>query len=129
MRLGRRTRQDGARHEHTDPCVADLVRALGEDRVRADGAARHLASADASMFSDGTAGPVCFPDSTEHVQQIMRVAASHDRAVLPRGAGSGLSGGAAPLGDPIVVSTTRMTGARSSCGGSCLLGATRCREP
>ncbi len=108
MRLGRRTRQDGARHDRADPCVADLVRALGEDRVRADGAARHLAGADASMFSDGAAGPVCFPDSTEHVQQIMRVAASHDRAVLPRGAGSGLSGGAVPLGDPIVVSTTRM---------------------
>ncbi|MCQ3807859.1 MAG: FAD-binding protein [Acidimicrobiaceae bacterium] len=88
--------------------MADLVGALGPERVRADGAARHLASADASMFSDGTAGPVCFPDSTEHVQAVMRVAASHDRAVLPRGAGSGLSGGAAPLGDPIVVSTTRM---------------------
>ena len=91
-----------------DACVAELVRALGADRVRADEAARHLAGADASIFTGGAAGPVCFPDSTDHVQAIMSIAARHDRAVLPRGAGSGLSGGAAPLGDPIVVSTTRM---------------------
>ena len=108
MKLRRSTRADRGGQAHDDPCVAELTRALGADRVRADGATRHLASADASMFSDGAAGPVCFPDSTEHVQAIMGVAARFDRAVLARGAGSGLSGGAAPLGDPIVVSTTRM---------------------
>ena len=108
MKLLGRNRRDTVRCEHADPCVDDLVAALGADRVRADGAARHLAGTDASIFAGGTAGPVCFPDSTEHVQGIMAVAAKHDRAVLPRGAGSGLSGGAAPLGEPIVVSTTRM---------------------
>ncbi len=108
MKLLGRNRRVTDRREHVDPCVDDLIGALGADRVRADEAARHLASADASIFTGGAAGPVCFPDSTEHVQAIMAVAARHDRAVLPRGAGSGLSGGAAPLGDPIVVSTTRM---------------------
>ena len=108
MKLPRRNRQVDGRRDHADPCVQGLIRALGPERVRADSAARHLASADASIFTGGAAGPVCFPDSTEHVQTIMGIAASHDRPVLPRGAGSGLSGGAAPLGDPIVVSTTRM---------------------
>ena len=108
MKLPRRNRQVDRRRDHADPCVSDLIRALGPERVRADAAARHLASADASIFTGGAAGPVCFPDSTEHVQTIINIAASHDRPVLPRGAGSGLSGGAAPLGDPIVVSTTRM---------------------
>ena len=108
MKLPRRNRQVDRRRDHADPCVRDLIRALGPERVRADAAARHLASADASIFTGGAAGPVCFPDSTEHVQTIINIAASHDRPVLPRGAGSGLSGGAAPLGDPIVVSTTRM---------------------
>ena len=108
MKLLGRNRRVTDRREQSDPCVDDLIAALGSNRVRADDAARHLASADASIFTGGAAGPVCFPDSTEHVQAIMAVAARHDRAVLPRGAGSGLSGGAAPLGDPIVVSTTRM---------------------
>ena len=38
----------------------------------------------------------------------MRIAADHGRAVVPRGAGTGLSGGAAPLGRPVVLSLTRM---------------------
>ena len=103
MRLWRRSAGRAA-----DPCVADLVAALGADAVRADGAARHLASTDASIFRGGAAGPVCFPTTTEDVQKIVRVAAAHDRPVMARGAGSGLTGGAAPLGEPVVVATTRM---------------------
>ena len=91
-----------------DRLVADLTDALGPDRVQADAAARYLASRDASIFSEGAAGPVCFPDSTEQVQACMRIAARHNRAVVPRGAGTGLSGGAAPLGSPVVLSLTAM---------------------
>jgi len=86
----------------------DLMAAIGSDRVRADGAARLLASTDASIFRGGVAGPVCFPDSTADVQACVKIAAAHGRAVVARGAGSGLTGGAAPLGEPVVVSTTRM---------------------
>jgi len=91
-----------------DPCVRDLVRALGPDRVMEDGASRYLASRDASMFAGGAAGPVCFPRTTDHVVAIMEVAASHGRAVVPRGAGTGLAGGTVPLGQPLVVAMTRM---------------------
>ncbi len=88
--------------------VADLARALGADRVRADTAARYLASRDASIYREGNAGPVCFPESTEDVVACVKAAIRHGRAVSPRGAGTGLAGGAAPLGRPVVVSTTRM---------------------
>ncbi len=93
---------------HTDPLMADLVAALGADRVRVDGASRYLASRDASIFREGAAGPVCFPGSTGQVQDCVRIAARHDRAVVARGAGTGLSGGAAPLGNPVVLSMTGM---------------------
>ncbi len=96
------------RKTNTDRCVADLVAAIGADRVRADGASRLLASTDASIFVGGHAGPVCFPESTAQVQACVRVAAAHRRPVVARGAGSGLTGGAAPLGSAVVVSTTRM---------------------
>ncbi len=88
--------------------MADLVDAIGADRVRSDAAARYLASRDASIFREGSAGPVCFPDSTSDVVACVRVAARHGRAVAARGAGTGLAGGAAPLARPVVVSTTRM---------------------
>jgi len=88
--------------------VSDLCAAIGADRVHNDGAARLLASSDASIFEGGAAGPVCFPDSTAQVQACVRVAAAHGRPVVARGAGSGLTGAAAPLGEPVVVSTTRM---------------------
>jgi glycolate oxidase len=91
-----------------DPVVAALRAALGDERVRDDAAERALLARDASVFTGGAAGPVCFPLSTEEVQAVVRIAAEHDRAIVPRGAGTGLAGGAIPLGRPVVVVTTRM---------------------
>ena len=97
-------RRDG----DVDPLVADLRSALAADRVRADSAERALMAKDASVFAGGVAGPTCFPTSTAEVQAIMRIAVAHDSAVVPRGAGTGLAGGAIPLGAPIVISTGKM---------------------
>ncbi len=88
--------------------VADLIAAVGADRVRADAAARYLASRDASIYREGNAGPVCFPESTSDVVACVKAAARHGRAVAPRGAGTGLAGGAAPVGRPVVLAMTRM---------------------
>jgi glycolate oxidase len=92
----------------TDPVVAELTALLGADRVRTDSAHRALYARDASVFGGGSSGPVCYPTSAGEVQGIMRTAVTYDRAVVPRGAGTGLAGGAIPLGQPIVVVTTRM---------------------
>ena len=110
------SRRRGTRPSATDPStgagdaalVADLEAAIGADRVRADAAARYLASRDASIYLEGSAGPVCYPGSTSDVVACMKVAARHGRAVSPRGAGTGLAGGAAPLGQPVVLAMTRM---------------------
>jgi len=98
----------GRSRRAADPLVADLGDALAPDRVRNDGAQRALTAHDASVFDGGLSGPVCYPTSTEEVQAIMRIAEQHGRAVVPRGAGTGLAGGAIPLGAPVVVSTGRM---------------------
>ncbi len=88
--------------------MADLEAAIGADRVRSDAAARYLASRDASIYREGNAGPVCYAGSTSDVVACVQIAARHGRAVSPRGAGTGLAGGAAPLGQPVVLSMTRM---------------------
>jgi len=104
-RGGRKNAVDAAR---ADPLVADLVAALSPNRVKTDGAERSLLSHDASVFADGNSGPVCYPTSAAEVSAIMKVAQKHGRGIVPRGAGTGLAGGAIPLGAPVVVAVTKM---------------------
>jgi len=77
--------------------------------VRDDAASLMLHARDASVFDGGVSGPVCYPKDTSEAQAVVRIAAAHGRAIVPRGAGTGLAGGAIPLGAPVVVSTGRMT--------------------
>jgi glycolate oxidase len=88
--------------------TAELTEAIGAENVRDDGVARYLAAHDASIFANGLAGPVCFPRSRDDVAHCVEIAARHNRSVVPRGAGTGLTGGAAPLDAPVVLSLTRM---------------------
>jgi glycolate oxidase len=56
----------------------------------------------------GTAIAVVRPRRTEEVQTVMRWATAHKVPVVPRGAGTGLSGGSTALDGGIVLSTERM---------------------
>jgi glycolate oxidase len=103
-----RTHRRSAALADGDPLTADLQAALAPGRVRSDGAERSLFAHDASVFEGGVSGPVCFPISTAEVQAIMAISERHGRAVVPRGAGTGLAGGAIPLGGPVVVAMTKM---------------------
>jgi glycolate oxidase len=51
---------------------------------------------------------VVFPDTTDQVQAVVQIAGQHGVPVVPRGAGTGLSGGAIARCGGIVVSTARM---------------------
>ncbi len=95
-------------HRDDKHLIAALGKAIGAENVTSDSSARYLASRDASIFHAGTAGPLCFPKSTADVVACMKIAAAHNRAVVARGAGTGLAGNAAPLGNPVVLSLTTM---------------------
>src|SRR6478736_7356567 len=56
----------------------------------------------------GTALAVVRPRRTEEVQTVLRWATAHGIAVVPRGAGTGLSGGATALDGAVMLSTDRM---------------------
>jgi glycolate oxidase len=90
-----------------DLARSELIAALGADAVLSDPLALRLYSRDASMV-EGSAGIVAFVRSTEDVVACMRVAARHDLPVVPRGSGTGLAGASTPLGDPLVVVTSKM---------------------
>ncbi len=56
----------------------------------------------------GVPDAVIFPESTEDVAKVLAFANEEGISVYPRGAGSGLTGGAAPLEGGIVISTEKM---------------------
>src|SRR3954454_7147162 len=88
--------------------VADLQQALAPDRVRASALELDLYARDASIIS-GRAEVVCFPLTAAEVRACVRVCRKHGRPFVPRGSGTGLAGGAVPVGDPVVIVTTKMT--------------------
>ena len=52
---------------------------------------------------------VALPQSGEEVQAVVRACNTHGVPFVARGAGSGLSGGAVPVSDGVVISLARMT--------------------
>lgn len=65
--------------------------------------------APADLVPSGTPLAVVRPRTTQEVQHAVRAAARHGVPVVPRGAGSGLSGGANAIDGCLVVSLERMT--------------------
>ncbi len=95
-----------------DPAAAleGLVDELGADVVVVD--PDRMAAYRWDRAHDPDAGvplAVVRAGSTEDVQAAVRFAAAHGLAVVPRGAGSGLSGGSTAVEGCLVVSTERMT--------------------
>lgn len=51
---------------------------------------------------------VVLPGSTDEVSQVLRLLKQHGIPFVPRGTGTGLSGGCLPLGAPVMISLSRM---------------------
>ncbi|HYQ36231.1 MAG TPA: FAD-linked oxidase C-terminal domain-containing protein [Mycobacterium sp.] len=89
--------------------LADLIDALPDGTVVTDPAITEGYRQDRAF--DPSAGKplaVVRPRRTEEVQTVLRWATTHRVPVVPRGAGSGLSGGATALDNGIVLSTEKM---------------------
>jgi glycolate dehydrogenase FAD-linked subunit len=92
-----------------ESALASLIAELPEGMVVTDPAKTDKYRQDRAL--DPAAGKplaVVRPLRTEHVQAVMRWASAHRVPVVPRGAGSGLSGGATAVDDGIVLSTEKM---------------------
>jgi len=53
-------------------------------------------------------GLVVLPESEAQVKQVLAACLEHQVAVVPRGAGTGLSGGARPIADGVVIGLSRL---------------------
>ncbi len=87
--------------------IRALEGALAADRVFGDAAGRTAYEFDASL-AHGRPRAVVLPESAAEVCRVVAVAREFDLPVVPRGAGTGLSGGAIPSQGGIVMAFTRM---------------------
>ncbi|HSF87171.1 MAG TPA: FAD-linked oxidase C-terminal domain-containing protein [Acidimicrobiia bacterium] len=89
------------------PLVDDLRGVLGPDRVKDSPLDLRLYNRDAGV-TPGVVLAVAFPETTQEVAAIVRVAARWGVPVVPRGAGTGLAGGAVSEAPGLIVSMMRM---------------------
>ena len=88
--------------------IAALKAALPEDTVISDPQETRAYECDALTAYRCPPLAVVLPRSTEEVAIAMRVCYENRVPVVPRGAGTSLSGGALPTADSVVISTIRL---------------------
>ena len=82
----------------------DLKTLLGEDAVLPGNTRTYLTDATESRNLRGRADAVVLPNNAEAVQKAVAWCYDHDVAIIPRGGGTGFTGGAVPLDGGVVVS-------------------------
>lgn len=87
--------------------VGTLKAIVGEDHVRTDAAARETYGADA-LKRGHPPDVVVTPDGVDEVAAIVRACAERGVPLVPRGAGTGYTGGAVPVRGGLVLSMERM---------------------
>jgi len=92
-----------------DVLVKELSELVGKEKVKGTIDWRLSYAYDGTPTGyKGIPDAVVFPENTEDVSKILSFANENRIPVYPRGAGSGLTGGSAPLQGGIVVSTEKM---------------------
>ncbi|MDK1017792.1 MAG: FAD-linked oxidase C-terminal domain-containing protein [Actinomycetota bacterium] len=87
--------------------IEELVALLGPERVRHHPLDLIVFSKDAGVTSGKVIAAV-LPEHTQEVAAIVRIARRHDTPIVPRGAGTGLAGGAVPVEPGLIVVLTRL---------------------
>lgn len=88
--------------------LRELAKIIGESHVLQDADERALYAYDATLRRT-LPELVIRPRTTDDVSRIMQYCSQEHLAVVPRGASTGLSGGAVPLQGQIVMDLSRMT--------------------
>jgi len=85
-----------------DPFIKGVEREIGPDRVSTLPEDLLSFSYDAQHIR-GKPSAVVRPRSVEEAEAALRLAVEHNQRIVPRGAGTGLSGGAVPLDNAVVL--------------------------
>jgi glycolate oxidase subunit GlcD len=91
----------------------ELAALLGRDVVLAGDTPAYLADTTEYRGLRGRADAVVLPNSAEEVAGVVAWCYEHDVAIVPRGGGTGLAGGAVPVDGGVVVGLERLTRVRA----------------
>jgi glycolate oxidase len=91
-----------------DRLAARLTEVVGPDNVITDPAQLRTYESDGLTYYRATPGIVVLPDTAEHVAAIVRACAAERVPYVARGSGTGLSGGALPRTDGVLIVMTKM---------------------
>ena len=94
--------------ERRDSVIAALAEITGPKYVISDRAELRTYECDGLMGYRAIPSVAVLPDSAREVQLIVRMCAERQLPFVARGAGTGLSGGALPVEDGILIVLTRM---------------------
>ena len=108
MTLSRLPEPDRGVLARSSAIVEDLVKLIGAESVIADEDGRRAFEADALTAYRRMPLAVVLPRSTEDVAKVLKYCHQNRLKVVPRGAGTSLSGGALPAEDAIVIGISRM---------------------
>ncbi len=92
-----------------DVALLERLRAeVGEDGIITEAAALQTYACDGLTGRRVSPAAVVLPTTTEQVAGVVRACAESDVPFVARGAGTGLSGGALPVADGVVIGLSRM---------------------
>lgn len=89
--------------------IRSLASIVGEDAVAAGPDAKKAYDTDAYPIERHPPDVVVLPQTTQQVAEVVRWCVAYEVPFTPRGAGTGLSGGAMAAKGGVIVSTKRMT--------------------
>jgi glycolate oxidase subunit GlcD len=88
--------------------IEDLKSVVGSEGCLSDAAQMLVYECDGLTLHSGTPAAVVFPRSRQQVCEIVRACCAHGVSFVPRGAGTGLSGGAVAHEGAVVIECSRM---------------------
>ncbi|HMB94815.1 MAG TPA: FAD-binding oxidoreductase, partial [Tepidisphaeraceae bacterium] len=91
-----------------DSLISDLQKILPAEQIILDPSELLVYESDGFTIAKSRPAAVVFPFNTHQVAQIVQTLARHDVQIVPRGSGTGLTGGCVAFKNGVIVSTARM---------------------
>src|SRR5262245_25569327 len=93
---------------HRAPLVDQLRTIVGPERVLDSHSELLVYECDAFTLEKGLPQIVVFPETAAEIARIVKLCNEHGVPFMPRGAGTSLSGGTAPVGGGVILALAKM---------------------
>src|SRR5690242_18858595 len=88
--------------------IPELQQLLPKERILTDPSELFVYDCDGFTIARNIPQAVAFPTSTQEVVRLVKLLAERDVQIVPRGTGTGLTGGCVAYENGVIISTARM---------------------